>query len=101
MIDNESTPTPTRPYPPYDTRPMNGGEQRRYRFDNGYEASVVRGPYTYGGPSGMYELAVMLNGHLNYETPITDDVLGYLSEDDVQRTLAEIEALPPAGKGSL
>jgi len=47
--------------------PKNGGTQRRYKFPNGYGASVVRGPYTYGGPEGLFELAVFgQDGHLNY-----------------------------------
>lgn len=86
---------PNGPYVPYDTRPLNGGEQRRYRFPNGYEASVVCHDFSYGRASGLFELAVQVDGNCYYETPITDDVLGYLTEDDVQRTLAEIEALPP------
>jgi len=87
----------TRTFEPYLTRLYNGGEQRRYRFPNGYEASVVQGPYTYGGPQGLLELPVMVDGHCYYETPITDNVLGYLTEADVQRTLAEIAALPARG----
>jgi hypothetical protein len=33
-------------YKPYESRALNGGEQHRYRFENGYEASLIRGPYT-------------------------------------------------------
>ncbi len=70
--------------------------QARVDFDNGYGACVVRGPYTYGGPEGLYELAVFENGSLCYSTPITEDVEGHLSEDDVTALLAQIEALPLA-----
>jgi hypothetical protein len=66
----------------------------RVMFDNGYGASVVVGPYTYGGEDGLYELAVLdSNGKLTYETPITNDVEGYLSEDDVTRLLEQIQKL--------
>jgi hypothetical protein len=34
------------------------------------------------------------NFDLCYDTPITDDVLGHLSEEDVQRYLNIIELLP-------
>jgi hypothetical protein len=63
-------------------------------FDNGYGASVVVGPYTYGGEDGLYELAVLgSDGKLCYDTPVTDDVEGYLSEDDVTKLLEQIQKL--------
>ena len=63
-------------------------------FDNGYGASVVKGEYTYGGRDGLYELAVLdSDGKLTYETPVTSDVEGYLSEDDVTRLLEQIQNL--------
>jgi hypothetical protein len=66
----------------------------RVMFDNGYGASVVVGPYTYGGEDGLYELAVLdSNGKLTYETPITNDVEGYLTEDDVTKLLEQIQSL--------
>ena len=66
----------------------------RVMFDNGYGASVVVGPHTYGGEDGLYELAVLdSNGNLTYETPVTGDVEGYLSEDDVTKLLEQIQNL--------
>jgi hypothetical protein len=71
-----------------------GGVQAIERFDNGYGASVVCTPYTYGGKEGLYELAVLDNdGHLTYATPVTNDVLGYLSEQDVTEVLIKIQQL--------
>ena len=71
------------------------GIMSRIEFENGYGASVVRGEYTYGGDQGLYELAVLdSNGDLTYDTPITNDVLGHLSEDDVTEVLKEIQLLP-------
>jgi hypothetical protein len=69
-----------------------------YRFANDYGASVIQGDHSYGGPAGKYELAVLdfaesADGALTYETPITDDVLGWLSLDDVAATLIKIAAL--------
>jgi len=80
--------------------PMGVGTQTVYRFDNGYGASVVQTPYTYGGDRGLYELAVIkFNGEdfcLCYSTPITDDVIGHLSENEVDNLLTNIESLEPA-----
>lgn len=71
------------------------GVQARTTFENGYGASVVRSEYSYGGAAGKYELAVVgLDGSLCYDTPITDDVLGWLSEDGVTKALGAIAALP-------
>ena len=76
------------------------GTQKVYRFDNGYGASVVSHPFSYGGDEGKFELGVVKfvgdRFKLTYETPITADVLGYLSEDDVAATLDQIQALPAA-----
>ena len=46
----------------FKTNPMGEdfGITSRTKFDNGYEISVVKSPYTYGGKDGLYELAVFL-----------------------------------------
>ena len=36
----------------------------------------------------------MHGGHIVYDTPITGDVLGHLTEEQVAETLASIAALP-------
>lgn len=86
---------------PIETKALNGGTQAVYRFDNGYGASVVQGPYTYGGPAGLWELGVIAwdgdDCALTYETPIAYDVLGFLGEGDVAETLQRIKALPARG----
>lgn len=80
----------------------NGGPQKVYRFPNGYGASVIRNPGSYGSGSGLWELAVIKfhgpNGSftLTYDTPITEDVLGYLQWGEVEDTLTKIKGLPDA-----
>jgi hypothetical protein len=67
----------------------------RVIFDNGYGASIVTGEHTYGGREGLYELAVLgKDGRLTYETPITDDVEGYLTPEDVTILMKQIQSLP-------
>ena len=82
-----------------------GGWQKIYRFKNGYGASVVFFPGSYGYENGLYELAVVkfcgdgdADYNLTYETPITDDVIGSLSEAEVDNTLLQIEALTKDGE---
>lgn len=65
----------------------------RINFDNGYGASVVKSVYSYGGNQDLYELAVIKDDAICYDTPITDDVLGYLTEDDVTKYLSQIQNL--------
>jgi hypothetical protein len=66
----------------------------RIQFDNGYGASVVKHEFSYGGKDGLYELAVLdTNGDLTYETPITDDVIGYLRPEDVTDVMEKIQKL--------
>ena len=66
----------------------------RIMFDNGYGASVIIGPHTYGGEDGLYELGVLgKDKKLTYNTPVTEDVKGYLSEDDVTKLLEQIQKL--------
>lgn len=80
---------------------INGGEQVKYLFPNGFGASVVSHAYSYGGASGLWELAVLgQDGHLNYDTPVTDDVIGWLDEGEVDALLSQIEALPVPAKVS-
>ena len=73
---------------------MGVGIMSRITFENGYGASVVKTPYTYGGDKGLYEIAVLdLDNQLTYETSVTDDVIGYLTEDDVTEVLKQIQEL--------
>ena len=79
---------------PTTTSHLHDGTRDVYKFGNGYGASVISHRFSYGGDAGLYELAVLdPNGDLTYETPITDDVIGWLTEDDVQACLAVIAAL--------
>ena len=79
----------------FKTNPMGEGFgiTSRTQFDNGYEASVVKSEYTYCGKDGLYELAVFKDGEICYDTPITDDVIGYLRPEDVTDVMAKIQQL--------
>lgn len=68
-------------------------EQWKFKFDNGYGASVITGGIAYCNEAQPYELAVLKHGELCYDTPITDDVIGYLTSDEVYELLDRIEQL--------
>jgi hypothetical protein len=68
--------------------------QKTYKFDNGYGASVVCNFGTYGAKDGLFEVAVLdSNGEIAYNTPITNDVIGWLDFADVADILNKIKAL--------
>ena len=76
------------------------GTQKIYRFENGYGASVVRHKYSYGNKEGLWELAVIkFNGkdntewEINYNTSLTNDVVGHLDNHEVERWLKNIKEL--------
>lgn len=72
-----------------------GGSRKVYQFPNGLGASVISHVYSYGGDKGLWELAVINeNGSLNYNTPITSDVEGWLTWEEVETLLRKISELP-------
>jgi hypothetical protein len=78
-----------------ESRESNGGIQYMFKAPNGYGASIVCHPYSYGGTQGLWELAVLdENGDLCYDTPLTTDVIGYMEEHEVNDMLVQIANLP-------
>ena len=68
-----------------------GYPQTIYKFPNGYGASVIKFNYSYFG----IEIAVLRfnedgNWHIDYSTPITDDVIGGLDEEGRDKVLQQI-----------
>ena len=73
-----------------ETNDFNGGIQKVYEFPNGYGASVIKHKGSYGYSKGLWELAVLNEGELCYDTEITNDVIGYLNDPEVDRYLRRI-----------
>jgi len=72
-----------------------GGHGFRAYFANGRGISVVSSIYSYGGPEGYYEIAVLdKSDELDYSTPVANDVVGYLTAANVKRYALEIARLP-------
>lgn len=76
----------------------NGGIVTWYLYDNGYGLSVAEHAYAYGGR----EAAVLHTNNFHadatyslcYATPITNDVIGWLSACDVEELKKAVAALP-------
>ena len=67
-----------------------------FEFSNGYGASVICNPFSYGGEHGLWEVAVLQGDFLCYTTPVTDDVVGWLSAHGVAQVLDDICRLDAA-----
>lgn len=79
------------------------GVQYLFRFDNGYGASVIKSGGSYGGLADLWELAVTrypadaddpTRFELAYDTVITDDVIGWSTDEDIRKLLGRIKELP-------
>lgn len=68
-----------------------------FKFDNNYGASVIKHYGSYGYEQDLFELAVIYwdndKYEISYNTELTDDVIGYLTNDDVIRYLNKIKKL--------
>ena len=83
------------------------GEQRLYKFKNGHGASVVKfgwpfvttGEFSWmhDGDATHWELGVIKwtgkSYKLTYDTPITDNVIGHLTKNEVEKILNKIKNL--------
>lgn len=59
-------------------------------FANGYGASIVTGKNAYGGLELAILKGVPNNYDITYASNITNDVMGYLTEEDVEEILWRI-----------
>lgn len=71
----------------FNPHPIGEGIQAIIEFDNGRAASVICTPFSYGGKSGLYELAIFHNDEIG------GDVKGWLTEDEVTKYLKEAQEL--------
>lgn len=75
----------------------------RYRVsfpDNKYSASIIKGYGTYGRERDQWEVGIICDGDLTYDTDITadsHDVIGYLKEEDVLAIIRLLKRLDENG----
>jgi len=90
-------------FQPHPNSSLEGGVQAKMFFPNGYGVSVVRfkvlGTYaSYTNNEDEWEMAILKGNdskfEICYDTPITSDVLGYLSDDEVSEIMKRVQKLP-------
>ena len=62
-------------------------------FDNGYGVSVLFGSCFYSNGLDTYEVAIIHEGNISYNTGITDDVIGYIKSDEVSDIMRKVQLL--------
>jgi hypothetical protein len=70
-----------------------GAKQSVVNFANDYGVSVLFGECFYSNGKDTYEVAILYKNTITYNTDITDDVLGYLSEDEVTEVMKRVQSL--------
>ena len=75
------------------------GIQAIAEFPNGFGASIIKSDFSHGGKSGLFGLTVLDNdtGNINSTTDITNDVIGWQDENDIDRILTAISKLNEDG----
>ena len=63
----------------------------KMQFENGYGISVLK----YSNGIDTYEVAVLDNNGICYNTSITNDVIGYVDANEVSNIMKQIQELPP------
>ncbi len=78
--------------PEYITKSVEDAPRRQlcWSFPNGYGASLICHPMSYGGSA---EFAVLKEGDLCYDTPITNDVIPYVTVHEVASYLARLRGM--------
>ena len=69
------------------------GVQATIHFPNNYGVSVIRGYGGYGNSEGLYELGILYDNHLCYDTGITEDVIGHLSPEGITEIMRQVQEL--------
>jgi hypothetical protein len=62
----------------------------RWKFSNGYGASLICHPMSYGGTA---EFATLKEDKLCYDTPITSDVISHVTVHEVMGYLARLRGM--------
>jgi len=71
-----------------------GGLQYVVKFPNGYGASIVHSRFSHGLELAVLKFKSETEYELTDDTPITDDTIGYLTPEEIDPLLLQIQNLP-------
>jgi hypothetical protein len=74
------------------------GRMVRYRFPNGFGASVIENSESYGVELAVLEFSESEYGCITMSTEITDDVIGFIEDEELDEILERISRLGEDGK---
>jgi hypothetical protein len=77
----------------FKAHPIGNGLQAVEEFKNEYGVSVIKFAGSYGYASDLWEVAILYDGDITYNTYITDDVLGHQTEDQVNDIMKRVQQL--------
>ena len=60
-------------------------------FKNGYSVSVLFGDQFYSNGIDTYEVAIIKDNHVCFDTPLTDNVLAYQNENEVTEIMRKVQ----------
>ena len=75
-----------------DNKPLEWNARAYVSFDNGFYVSILNGLYSVGDVD-EYELAIMDKDGICYDTPLSDDIIGHLTKEDVEKWLKDVSQL--------
>lgn len=75
-----------------DNYPLEWNARAYVSFDNGFYVSILNGLYSTGDVD-EYELAIMDKDGICYDTPLSDDIIGHLTKEDVEKWLKDVSEL--------
>lgn len=75
-----------------------GGYQYFATYPNGFGVSIIKHFGSYGANYDLWEAAVMKGGSICYDTDITYDVVGFLSDEDAVKLIQAVQRLDDNGK---
>ena len=70
-----------------------GSKHAIMEFENGYGVSVIFGEQFYSNGIDTYEVGILKDGYLRFDTPLTDTVLAYQNENEVTEIMRKVQEL--------